>query len=72
MGGFHLKTKVWNDMQERDCRILEEFYTMAEKYLHVENAEEALGKADTPTKNSKDKKEKKRKHKKPKLNDQKQ
>ena len=23
---FCLKTKLWNDMEERDCRTLEEFY----------------------------------------------
>ena len=64
----HPKTKLWNDLQERDCRTLEEFYARDEKYLRVENAEETLRKADSPTKNSKNKK---RKHEEPKLNDQK-
>ena len=71
MGGVRPKTKLWNDLQKRDCRTFEEFYARTEKYLRVENAEEALGKADSPTINSKDKKEKKRKHEEPKLNDQK-
>ena len=56
-------------MQERDCRTLKEFYARAEKYLLVENAKEALGKIDSPTKNSKDKKEKKRKPEESKPND---
>ena len=68
MGGVHPKIKLWNDLQERDCRTLEEFYARVEKYLRVENVEEALGKADSPTKNSKDKK---RKHEELKSNDQK-
>ena len=72
MGGVRLKTKLWNDLQKRDCKTLEEFYAMAEKYLCVENAEDGLGKTDSPTKNSKDKKEKKRKHEESKSNDQKQ
>ena len=69
MSGVRPKTKLWNDLQERDYRTLEEFYAKAEKYLRVENAKEALGKADYPTKNSKDKKDKKRKHEEPKPND---
>ena len=71
MGGGCPKTKLWKDLQERDCRTLEEFYATIEKYLRVGNAEEALGKADSPTKNSKDKKEKKSKHEESKPNDQK-
>ena len=65
------KTKLWNDLQERDCRTFEEFYARAEKYMRVENADEALGKADSRIKNCKDKKEKKRKHEEPKQNNQK-
>ena len=71
MGGVHPKTKLWHNLQEKDCRTLKEFYARAEKYLRVENVEEALGKVDSPTKISKDKKEKKRKHEVPKPNDQK-
>ena len=71
MGGVRPKTKLWNDLQERDCRTLEEFYAKAEKYLCVENVEEALGKDDSPTKNSKDKKENKSKPEESKPNDQK-
>ena len=71
MGGVCPKTKLWNDLQERDCRTLEEFYARAEKYLRVENTEEALGKTDSPIKNPKDKKEKKRKNEESKPNDQK-
>ena len=52
-----------------DCRTLEESYAKVEKYLRVENVEEALGKADSPTKNSKDKKEKKKKREEFKSND---
>ena len=48
MGGVYLKTKFWNDLQKGTFK---EFYARAEKYLRVENAEEALGKADFPTKN---------------------
>ena len=68
MGGVYPKTKLWNNLQERDSTTLEEFYAKAEKYLCVENANEALGKADSPTKNSKDKK---RKQEEPKPDDQK-
>ena len=71
MGGVPPKTQLWNDLQERDYRTLEEFYARDEKYLFIENVEVALGKADYPTKNSKDKKEKKRKLKESKSNDQK-
>ena len=69
-GGVYPKTKLWNNLHKRDCRTFEEFYARVEKYLCVENAEEALGKADS-TKNSKDKKDKKRKHEEAKLNNQK-
>ena len=72
MGGVRPKTKLWNDLQERDCRTLEEFYARAEKHLRVENAEEALGKPDSPINNSKDRKEKKAKNEKSKPQDQKQ
>ena len=44
----------------------------AEKYLRVENAEEALRKTDFPMQNPKDKKEKKRKNQESKPSDQKQ
>ena len=71
MGGVHPKTKLWNDLQEIDYRTLEEFYARAQKYLLVENVDEALGKAYSLTKNSKDKKEKKRKPEESKSNDQK-
>ena len=71
MGGVLLKTKLWNDLQERDCRTLEDFYARAEKYLCVENAKKALGKTDSPIKNRKDKKKKKRKTEESKPNDQK-
>ena len=71
MGGVHPKTKLWNNLQERDYRRLKEFYAWDEKYLRVENVEEALRKADSLTKNSKDKKDKKMKHEKPKPNYQK-
>ena len=30
IGGVCPKTKLWNDMQERDCRTFEEFCTRAE------------------------------------------
>ena len=70
MGGVRPKTKIWNDLQERDCRTFEEFYARAEKYLRIENAEEALGKTDSPIKNPKDKKEKKRKNEESKPNNQ--
>ena len=68
MGGVCPKTKLWNNLKERDYMTLKEFYVRAEKYLRVENVEEAQGKANSPTKNSKDKK---RKHKEPKPNEQK-
>ena len=55
----------------RACRTLEEFYVRANKYLRVENAEEDLGKTDSPIKNPKDKKEKKRKNEETNSNDQK-
>ena len=71
MGGVRPKTKLWNDLQERDCRTLEEFYARAEKYLRVKNTEEALGKTNSPIKDPKDKKEKKKKNEKSKPNDQK-
>ena len=72
MSGVCLKTKLWNDLQERDCRALEEFYARAEKYLRIENTEEALGKIDSSTKNPKEnKKEMKRKNEESKPNDQK-
>ena len=51
-----------------DCKTLEEFDARAEKHLGVKNAEEALEKADSPTKNFEDKK---RKHEELKSNDQK-
>ena len=72
MGGVCSKAKLWNDLQERDCRTREEFYARDKKYIRIENVEEAMGKNDSRTKNFKDKKEKKRKHKESKLNDQKQ
>ena len=63
MGGVCPKSKLWNDLQERDCRALEEFYVRAEKYLHVENTVEAFEKIDSPIKSPKeDKKEKRRKN----------
>ena len=71
MGRVCSKTKLWNNLQERDCRTLEEFYARAEKYLCLKNTEEALGKTDSPTKNPEDKKEKKRKNEESKPNDQK-
>ena len=46
MGGVRPKTKLWNDLQKKDCKTLEEFYAKTEKYLCVENAEGALGKAE--------------------------
>ena len=70
MGGVRPKTKLWKNLQEMDYRTLEEFYAWVEKYRRFENAEEALGKANPPTKNSKDKKEKKRKLEESKPNDQ--
>ena len=43
------ETKLRNDLLERDRRTFEEFYTRAEKYLHIENAEEALENTYSPT-----------------------
>ena len=71
MGGVCPNTKLWNDLQERDCRTLEEFYAIFEKYLCIENTNEALGKTNSPIKNPKDKKEKKRKNEESKPNVQK-
>lgn len=36
------KIRFWDDLQDKDCKTLPEFYRMAGKYLRIENIQEAL------------------------------
>ena len=53
MGGVYPKTKLWNDLQERDCRTFEEFSANAEKYLHLRMLKRPWGKLTPPPKTPK-------------------
>ena len=47
--GVLLKTAFWDELQQKECRSVDEFYRKACKYLKLEDFKDALRKADRAT-----------------------
>ena len=46
--GVLLESKLWEEPQEQECRMLIDFYRIAGKYLWVDSSKEALHKSKEP------------------------
>ena len=40
------KTPFWDELQQKECQSVNEFYRKARKYMKLENSKEALRKAN--------------------------
>ena len=57
--GVLLETLFWDELQQKECKSVSEFYKKANKYLKLENSKEALHKAKESSTSKKVSQEKK-------------
>lgn len=55
--GVLLETTFWDELQQKECKSISEFYTKASKLLKLGNSKEALHKAKEASTNKKNSKE---------------